>query len=232
MPVATGTPCSIANCICHKNGLTIASAAARVGIPDERAFATKPALAQQMLERALRGGRRDGVGDGDSVYGDDASLRRGWSSARRPMCWRSRAKRPSGSSTRNARSRHFWLSCPVEGWERLSAGAGSKGARLYDWLRLEVSAPQQEGWKRSLLVRRSISDPRELTGYIAFARATTPWRRWYGWPERAGQSRKHSERQRRGRLGSLRSALVDGVVSTYDLGDVGASVFEYHTGRK
>ena len=59
------------------------------------------------------------------------------------------------------------------GWERLSAGAGSKGARRYEWRRLEVSAPAQAGWKRFLLIRRSISDPSELTGYIVFARADT-----------------------------------------------------------
>ena len=38
---------------------------------------------------------------------------------------------------------------------------------------MEVSAPAQEGWKRTLLVRRSISAPSEVTGYIAFAPAAT-----------------------------------------------------------
>ena len=62
---------------------------------------------------------------------------------------------------------------PNLGWERLSAGAGSKGSRCYDWRRVELSAPTQQGWKRFLLIRRSISDPSELTGYIVFAKAQT-----------------------------------------------------------
>src|SRR6185503_20950765 len=62
---------------------------------------------------------------------------------------------------------------PNSGWQRLSAGAGSKGPRIYDWLRLELSEPAIAGWKRWLLIRRSISDPSELTGYAVFARADT-----------------------------------------------------------
>jgi len=62
---------------------------------------------------------------------------------------------------------------PAQGWERLSAGAGSKGPRWYDWRRLELSDPAQHGWRRWLLVRRSISDPSELTAYIVYATAGT-----------------------------------------------------------
>jgi len=39
-----------------------------------------------------------------------------------------------------------------------------------------LSAPTQQGWKRFLLVRRSISDPSEMTGYIVSARAHTTLR--------------------------------------------------------
>jgi SRSO17 transposase len=63
-----------------------------------------------------------------------------------------------------------------EGWERLSAGAGSKGPRLYDWRRMELSVPPQQGWKRFVLIRRSINDPSEMTSYIVFARAHTTLR--------------------------------------------------------
>jgi hypothetical protein len=55
------------------------------------------------------------------------------------------------------------------GWERLSAGDGSKGPRLYDWLRLPLNPPLEEGFERWLLVRRSIEDPDELTAYTVFA---------------------------------------------------------------
>jgi SRSO17 transposase len=62
----------------------------------------------------------------------------------------------------------------TEGWVRLSAGDGTKGPRWYDWCWLPLAAPWQPDWCRWLLVRRSLSDPRELTAYVVFApHATT-----------------------------------------------------------
>jgi hypothetical protein len=49
----------------------------RAGIPDKRAFATKPELARQMLERAFEAGVTLAYVTGDSIYGDDRALR-GW----------------------------------------------------------------------------------------------------------------------------------------------------------
>ncbi|MBC6463422.1 hypothetical protein [Actinomadura sp. HBU206391] len=45
----------------------------------------------------------------------------------------------------------------AQGWQRLSAGEGSKGHRLYDWLLIDPGADEH-----LLLVRRSISKPDEL----------------------------------------------------------------------
>ena len=56
-----------------------------------------------------------------------------------------------------------------EGWARLRAGKGSKGDRVYDWIRLELNRPLQEGFARWLLVRRDTDDPAELTAYVVFA---------------------------------------------------------------
>jgi hypothetical protein len=58
---------------------------------------------------------------------------------------------------------------PQAGFKRLSAGNGSKGPRLYDWARLPLNPPMQEGFERWLLVRRSIEDPQVLTAYTVFA---------------------------------------------------------------
>lgn len=58
---------------------------------------------------------------------------------------------------------------PKEGWERLSAGAGEKGPRWYDWYRLPLVPPLQEGFARWLLVRRSLSDPTDLQASVVFA---------------------------------------------------------------
>lgn len=62
---------------------------------------------------------------------------------------------------------------PSEGWERLSAGAGSKGPRWYDWRREELSDPAVEGFTRWLLIRRSIAKPSELTAYVTIGPADT-----------------------------------------------------------
>jgi hypothetical protein len=63
---------------------------------------------------------------------------------------------------------------PEDGWERLSAGAGEQGPRLYDWSRLPLVPPLQEGCERWLLVRRSLSDPTDLQAYVVFAPVGTP----------------------------------------------------------
>jgi len=60
-----------------------------------------------------------------------------------------------------------------EGWERLSAGDGAKGPRWYDWRWLPWAAPWQPAWRRGLLVRRSVSDPTELTADVVCAPHTT-----------------------------------------------------------
>jgi SRSO17 transposase len=58
---------------------------------------------------------------------------------------------------------------PRAGWQRLSAGEGSKGHRLYDWLLLDPGTNE-----RLLLVRRSISTPTELAYYICHTRHPVP----------------------------------------------------------
>jgi SRSO17 transposase len=111
---------------------------------------------------------------GDSVYGDDRALR-GWLEERKQAYVLAVSGKESVWLREEQRQiKTILAELSAEGWERLSAGAGSKGQRLYDWRRLEVSAPALEGWKRWLLIRRSISDPSEMTSYIVFARAHTP----------------------------------------------------------
>ena len=146
----------------------------RAGIPDERAFATKPALAQQMLARTFDAGVRLAWVGGDSVYGDDRVLRQ-WLEARnqayvlavtgKETVWINHVQRSVTS---------ILTDLPADGWERISAGAGSKGLRWYDWRRVALSDPAQAGWQRWLLLRRSISDPSDLTAYRVFAAASTP----------------------------------------------------------
>jgi SRSO17 transposase len=145
----------------------------RVGVPKDRAFVTKPALAQQMLARAFEAGVVLAWVAGDSVYGNDRVLR----------TWLE--ERGQAYVLAVAVSETVWLAhepqpiktllseVPRAGWVRLSAGAGSKGPRIYDWQRLELSEPARAGWQRWLLLRRSVADPSEVTAYCVFACAGT-----------------------------------------------------------
>jgi SRSO17 transposase len=69
---------------------------AAAAVPDDTAFATKPQLAQRMIERALTAGVPFAWVLGDEVYGNDRRLRSGWSSTNARMCWRSRRRNRCG----------------------------------------------------------------------------------------------------------------------------------------
>jgi SRSO17 transposase len=60
------------------------------------------------------------------------------------------------------------------GWQRLSAGDGAKGPRLYDWAYLPHHAAEvAPGWQKGLLVRRKINKPEEFTFYLTLAPVAT-----------------------------------------------------------
>jgi SRSO17 transposase len=62
-------------------------------------------------------------------------------------------------------------------WQRLSAGDGSKGPRFFEWAQREITATEKPGWKRWLVIRRSLqegSKPAELAYFLVFAPAQTP----------------------------------------------------------
>jgi SRSO17 transposase len=144
------------------------------GIPDEVAFATKPALAQAMLERALGAGVPAAWVTADSVYGDVKYLRV-WLEAR-PLGYVlavSGKDTVVGADWRQRRISTLLANLPTDGWERLSAGEGAKGPRWYDWLRLPLVAPLVAGWQRWVLLRRSVADPADVTAYVCFAPAGT-----------------------------------------------------------
>jgi SRSO17 transposase len=147
---------------------------ARADIPETQPFATKPALARGMLERAFTAGLPAAWVTGDSVYGDDRRLRM-WLEAQ-----------PHAYVLAVSGKEYVWLgwqqrqvktvlaTLPGDGWTRLSAGTGTKGPRWYDWRWLPLAAPMHPEWRRWLLVRRSCSDATDLVAYVVFAPSTTP----------------------------------------------------------
>jgi hypothetical protein len=71
------------------------------------------------------------------------------------------------------RADNIVASWPAEQWQRLSAGEGSQGPRLYDWAWQSLDYRWTEpGWKQWLLARLSLSDPTEIAYYFVFAPET------------------------------------------------------------
>jgi len=147
----------------------------RAGVPEEVGMRTKPELAKVMLQRAFDAGVKAAWVVADSVYGDTRRLGMFLEDREQPYVLAVSGKAYVWAGLRQHRvgevlealGRGELLS--EEGWKRISVGDGSKGPRLYDWLRLALNPPMQEGFERWLLVRRSIEDPEELSAYTVFA---------------------------------------------------------------
>jgi SRSO17 transposase len=143
---------------------------AEAGIGAQIEFETKPELAQRMLERLLDAGSDIEWFTADEAYGDNPGLR-GWCEQAglnyvMAISCDHRFDTPAGKMRADALA----AAAPRKGWQRLSAGIGSKGHRLYDWLLLD---PGTAGGHQ-LLVRRSISKPTELAYYICHSTYPVP----------------------------------------------------------
>jgi SRSO17 transposase len=143
---------------------------AAAGIGAEVEFATKPQLARRMIDRALDAGVPAGWVAGDEIYGQNAELRlaleeRGMGYV---LAVPVNQYTIAAVADRIGQTRVDALSAavPAEAWTRLSAGAGAKGERLYDWVRVPIR-PLSEPGRYWLLVRRRISDG-ELAHYLCF----------------------------------------------------------------
>lgn len=140
-----------------------------VGIPEEIHFATKPRLAQQMLERTFQAGLPCGWVTGDEVYGRDSKLRRWLEERYRPYVLAVAAdQRLWRGDMRQHRVEELAGQLPKRAWKRLSAGPGAKGERLYDWALVRWA--EREGWEHTLLVRRSLEPEPKYAYYFTYAR--------------------------------------------------------------
>jgi SRSO17 transposase len=143
-------------------------------VPAETSFATKPTLAVQMIMRSITSGVPFAWVAADSVYGVgdiEQALRRagkgyvlGVGSNHHFGSW---VGKPAVAGT----ALEIAQDLDPAAWQRLSAGDGTKGARLHDWAYLELADidaadydEERSGlWTRGLLIRRHIAD-----GELAF----------------------------------------------------------------
>lgn len=143
-------------------------------VPEEVEFATKPQLAKEMLERALDAGVSASFVTADEAYGKDSKLRLFLEERKQSYVLAVASNQYVWMGSSQVRVDALAKGLPPSVWQRLSCGAGSKGDRLYDWAVLAINSPHGPHWQRSLLVRRSISDPSELAYYLCFAPTHTP----------------------------------------------------------
>jgi SRSO17 transposase len=94
-----------------------------------------------------------------------------------------------GEGLGQARVDELFAELKPQNWQRLSAGQGSKGERIFDWAWLRLkdlhkgsksSSKQASKFDKWVLARRSVLDPADLAYYIVFAPATTTLREVIG----------------------------------------------------
>jgi SRSO17 transposase len=143
------------------------------GVPEHVSFQTKPQLAQQMLERARTAGVPAKWVCGDSVYGTTPKLREWLEETGQAYVLAVASNLVLWSADEDGLYQEtlaeYVARQPQESWVRLSAGAGSKGPRVYDWLRGRLAPAKQSGWEHWWLARRSLEEPSEVAYYFTFA---------------------------------------------------------------
>jgi SRSO17 transposase len=136
------------------------------GIPDQVQFATKPRLAQAMLERTLAAGVPFAWFTADEVYGQ-AKFLHAWLEERDvsyvlAIKCNDTLTMPGGQQ----RADELIAAVPARAWQRLAVGAGAHGPREYHWARVPVrAAAWRPGRGHWLLARRSLHDPDEIAYY-------------------------------------------------------------------
>jgi len=154
---------------------TDAGRRAEAGVPAAAVCRTKPQLARAMLERALAAGVPAAWVTGDEVDGGDRRLRV-WLEARdRPHVLAGKRTEPLWAVTARGPAQvaaeALAAAVPPDAWATLSAGAGAKGPRLYDWARVPIrplADPARGYW---LLARRSLAAPTELAHDVCYGPA-------------------------------------------------------------
>jgi SRSO17 transposase len=137
------------------------------GLDPDTVFATKPELAARMITRFLDAGHQAPWVAGDEVYGGNPKLRTALED--RGTGYVLAVARTHEVTTQAGKFRADALAgkLPKRAWQKLSAGAGAKGQRFYDWAVIDL--PNDAAGHRHLLIRRN-----STTGELACYRCYSP----------------------------------------------------------
>jgi SRSO17 transposase len=139
------------------------------GVPKDVKFATKPALALRMLDRAFVAGVRPAWVLADEVYGSDGKFRRHLEGLGQPFVVAVKGDQRLWVDLAQRRVDRIADELPARAWHRLSVGDGAKGPREYDWAAGRLGGERPQGLDRWVLVRRSIPGPSDRTYYLCLA---------------------------------------------------------------
>jgi SRSO17 transposase len=145
-------------------------------VPAGVGFATKPQLAARMLWRTLDAGVKVSWVTGDTVYGSNPQLRAGLEARSQAYALGVRCHEWVEVSGQRVRVDRLAKGLSASQWQPLSAGAGAKGPRLYEWAAVALSSPAPAGWQRWLVVRRSrtrAAAQEKLAYFLIFAKQGT-----------------------------------------------------------
>jgi SRSO17 transposase/transposase len=142
------------------------------GVPPTVGFATKPALAQQLLARALAAQVPARWVVADSVYSTD-ELRLWLQTQDMQYVLMVPCTYLIWTAGQQVESAVLLGQMPADGWVRLSAGDGSQGARLYDWAWVQLPYHAAAGYAHWLLGRRSLHPPHTYAYYHVYVRTTS-----------------------------------------------------------
>jgi SRSO17 transposase len=144
------------------------------GVPKTVTFQTKPQMALEMIQEATKAEVPYTWVTGDCVYGDYRNIRTWLEDNGKCYVMSVSGKEYVWQGYKQVSIASILKNLPETGWFEASCGDGSKGARVYDWILIDINPGTTQGKKRSLLVRRSKSSPDELRAYICFASIDTP----------------------------------------------------------
>ena len=143
---------------------------ARAAVPARTVFATKPVLARDMIDRAVRAGAPARWVTGDEAYGKDSQLRAFLEQRELGYVLAVACDHRILAGRVKVRVDQVAAGLPEAVWQRLSAGRGAKGHRLYDWAWIDLTTREQteRPGHRWMLIRRN-RRTRELAFYRCYA---------------------------------------------------------------
>ncbi|WP_333768045.1 IS701 family transposase [Streptomyces sp. IBSBF 2435] len=146
----------------------------RAGINDEVGFATKVAMAKEMVRRAISDRIPFRWVTADAGYG----YSKGWrfELEQADVFHVMATTRHDTVVTRHALDHpvhDLFPGLPRQKWKRRSCGDGAHGPRVYDWARVGVRPWHRPDRRHYVLARRSVARPQEISYYIAYCPADT-----------------------------------------------------------